>query len=105
MAGKTNLYLSKAIKFIDRLSGQSAREWRVKADVLRDAAKKGITPQRAERMAHVAKGRSFMTRAKTGTVAAAAGTAGFLGLHKYHQHKDNQILRRIDSMYVTKGNQ
>jgi hypothetical protein len=99
MAGKANRYISKVVKFLDRLSGHSAREWKVKSDILSHAAKKGITPQRAERRARVEAGRSFQTRAKTGVVGGALGTAGFLGLHKYHQHKDNQILKKIDSMY------
>lgn len=99
MAGKTNLYLSKAVKYLDRLSGRSAREWRVKSDVLSEAAAKRISPLRAKRRAKVEAGRAFQTRAKTGVVGTALATGGFLGLHKYHQHKDNQILRKIDRMY------
>jgi hypothetical protein len=99
MAGKANLYLSKAVKFVDRISGHSAREWKMKSNILSEASKKHITPKRAERKAHVETGRSFQTRAKTGVVAGAVGAGGFLGLHKYHQHKDNQILKKIDSMY------
>jgi hypothetical protein len=99
MAGKTNLYLSKALHFADRLSGTSAREWKMRSDILNHAAQQGITPKRAERIARVQAGRSFQTRAKTvaGTGAVAAG--GFLGLHKYHQHKDNEIMRKINEMY------
>jgi hypothetical protein len=50
-------------------------------------------------MAKVEAGRTFQARAKAGVVGGALATGGFLGLHKYHQHKDNQILKKIDSMY------
>lgn len=99
MAGKANLYLSKALKFVDKLSGHSAKEWKIRSDVLNHAAEHKITPLRAKRIAHVEAGRSFQTRAKTGVVGGAAVAGGFLGLHKYHQHKDSEIMRKINEMY------
>lgn len=99
MAGKINKYLSKAVKYADRLSGASAKQWKAKASILSEAARTGLTPARANRLAKVHAGRSFQTRAKTGLAIASAGAGGYLGLHKYHQHKDRQIMRRIDQMY------
>jgi hypothetical protein len=99
MTDKTNLYLSKALKFLDQVSGHSARDWKVKSTVLAEAQKKGITPLRAQRKADVEGKRAFKTQLKTGVGIGAAGTAGFLGIHKYHQHQDNKILKKIDNMY------
>lgn len=101
MSNKANIYLSKATKMLDRLSGRTARDWKTTAKTLGEHAKthKVATPKRAERMAKVEAGRSFQTRAKVGVIGGAATVGGFLGLHKYHQHKDNQILKKIDKMY------
>lgn len=100
-----NRILSKVMTFGDNLAGHSARKYSNTAAALRNAPNmgiKGITStavRDAERRARVAKGRSFQTRVKTGIGTGLALGGGFLGLHKYHQHKDNKILERIDSMY------
>ena len=99
MTSKINRYLAETVKFLDRLSGHSARDWKMQSEVLTKAEKEGTTAARAKRQAIISAGRSFQTRAKAGATTAALGTSGFLGLHKYHQHKDNQILKKIDSMY------
>lgn len=98
-----NKFLSKATKFIDRsahrIAGTSAREWENKSRVLNEAKKNGTTPLRADRMAKVEREKSTRARVKGGILGVAVTTSGFLGLHKYHQHQDNEILRKIDSMY------
>jgi hypothetical protein len=54
----------------------------------------------AQRHADALAARSLQSRVKLGLGTGMDGTAGFLGLHKYHQHKDNAILSKIDSMYI-----
>lgn len=100
MAGKTNQYISKAMTFLDRVSGKNNRDWKTKLKVMEDLERKPLTLDRAKRLAQVEKGRTFQTRVKTGLVGGSVATAGFMGMHKYHQHKDNQILKRIDRMYA-----
>jgi hypothetical protein len=101
----TNAILSKVVDYTDRLAGHSARKYENLAGSLKDANKMGVKgiPEsakiRANRLTEVAKGRSFQTRLKTGVGVVAGGTAGFLGIHKYHQHNDNKIMERIDLMY------
>lgn len=104
MAGTFNKYLGKVLRDLETVSGRRANDWKNRAEVLREAAKRGTTPLRAERMAKVEKGRTFQARVKGGVVGTAAASAGFLGLHKYHQHRDNEILKRIDSMYIKNYN-
>jgi hypothetical protein len=102
MAGKVNAYLSKAVKFADRLSGGSARRWKTTSDTLSAEAKggrKAFTPLHAKRRAKVEAGRSFQARVKATAVGGVVASSGFLGIHKYHQHKDNKILEKIDRMY------
>lgn len=101
----TNKILSKVVEYTDRLSGHSARKYENLAGSLKNAGRMGVkgvpeaTKLRANRLTDVAKGRSFQTRLKTGVGVVGGSTAGFLGLHKYHQHKDNKIMERIDKMY------
>lgn len=104
MAGAFNRYLGKTLRGLETVSGRRAKEWSNRADVLSEAAKKGITATRAARMARVEKGRTLQARVKLGVGATAATGAGFLGLHKYHQHKDNEIMKRIDRMYAQNYN-
>jgi len=102
---KTNQILSKVVNYGDRLVGHSAGKLSNLANNLKNAKSMGVkgvpseSITRAERLAHVAKGRSLQTRIKTIAGVSAGVGAGFLGLHKYHQHKDNKILARIDKMY------
>jgi ferric-dicitrate binding protein FerR (iron transport regulator) len=104
MAGTFNRYLSKTLKMLDTVTGKNAKAWANRAEVLREAEDKGITALRAKRQAQVEAGRTFQARVKTGVGAAAAVGAGFLGVHKYHQHQDNKILERIDRMYSRQYN-
>lgn len=101
----SNQILSRAVKYVDRLAGVSAKKYSNAASTLKGAKSMGINgvPEsavlRASRMAKVESGRTFQSRVKAGVGAAAATGAGFLGLHKYHQHQDNKILEKIDKMY------
>jgi hypothetical protein len=56
-----------------------------------------------ERLARKARSESTNTRIKTGVGVVGVGTAGFLGLHKYQQHKDEKIMARINQMYTPKS--
>lgn len=71
----------------------------MRSEVLSHAAEHKLTPQRAKRIAQVEAGRSFQTRVKAGLGAGVVAGGGFLGLHKYHQHKDSEIMRKINEMY------
>lgn len=91
--------------FIDRLAGTTARDSETVARVLnsRNSGLYSKTPSslktRANRVAEVDRGRSTQTRVTTGLVGTGAVGGGFIGLHKYHQHKDNRILQQIDKLY------
>ncbi|MNK10008.1 hypothetical protein D3C87_280180 [compost metagenome] len=99
MAGSFNRYLGKVLRGLETVSGKRAKDWSNRADVLREAAANKTTPIRAKRMAKVENGRTFQSRIKAGVGGAAVTGAGFLGMHKYHQHQDNKILAQIDKMY------
>lgn len=98
----SNQILEKAINYGDRLVGHSARKYENAANVMRDAKGMGIKGVSSEAitgsrsLSEKAKGESFRTRLKTGLTAVTGISGGFLGLHKYQQHKDNKILERID---------
>lgn len=103
-----NKIINHIANYGDRLVGSSARKYKNQYEVLRDIGNNGIRSGvsnqavlRAKRLADTSSGRSMQTRVKTGVGAISAVGTGFLGLHKYHQHKDNKILERIDSMYKT----
>ena len=93
-------FLNKAIRFADDVIGHSAGKLKQEADILSRAAAQGRSPAQALHEASQAHDRMIQSRTKLGLGVAATGTAGFLGMHKYHQHKDNAILAKIDSMYV-----
>ena len=101
----SNQIISKVIKYGDRLIGYSAGKLKNAATVMHEAEGMGIrnVPEsvitRSRRLAEVAKGRSTKTRIKTGLGVSTATIGGFLGLHKYHQHKDNKIMERIDNNF------
>ena len=90
----------KAVGFATDLFGGSARRLRAEAEVSARHAAKGITPGMAQNAADEAAKRTLHARVKTGIGAGVVGTAGFLGIHKYQQHKDNAILAKIDQMYA-----
>lgn len=102
---KTDKLISKAFQIGDRIVGHSARKLKYQADILhnaRDLGQHGVPKETVEYAKDLAKQESAAsrnTRIKAGLGLTAATTTGFLGLHKYHQHKDNKILARIDRMY------
>lgn len=104
----TDKILSKVMSFGDRIAGHSARKYESTADALRQANSMGLKGARKvsdasvkgmDRLAKAHRSLSTKTRIKAGVGTAVAGTAGFLGLHKYHQHKDDKIMAKINSMY------
>jgi hypothetical protein len=106
-----NQLVSKAVKIADEVSGYSARKYENAASVLRSANSMGLKGsrrvgkpaiERMERLAQAHRGRSTQTRVKAGIGASAGVAGGFLGLHKYHQHRDEKIMDRINTMYLKK---
>lgn len=93
----------KVIDFTDDLIGHSASILKQEADILARAEVKGRSASQALGEASDAHSRMVDARTKFGIGVVGAGTAGFLGLHKYHQHKDNAILAKIDSMYANQN--
>jgi hypothetical protein len=107
MSTNANRYLEKiagrfdkVISFADDLIGHSHGAFKAEAETLSRAQALGRTAKDALHDTAQAKDRMVKARVKTGLGVAGVGTAGFLGLHKYHQHKDNAIMAKIDSMYV-----
>ncbi len=106
-----NQIINKATKLAEQAWGAKARATASISKSVAHAATpkefggmavKGISDdavRRTQRIAKVENGRTLQARVKVGLGATATTTAGFLGLHKYHQHKDNKILARIDKMY------
>jgi hypothetical protein len=102
VAGK---YLDRALSFADDVWGGTARGLAHEGEVLAKAEAQGRTAKSVLTEASEAHKRMKAARVKTGIGVAGAGTAGFLGIHKYHQHKDNAILAKIDSMYADRDKQ
>jgi len=104
----SNQILTKALDCGDRMIGHSARKYENAANVLRDADGMGIKGvsigaiRGSRKLSEEAARASLHTRIKTGLGASIGLGSGFLGLHKYHQHKDNKIMERIDSSYNKK---
>lgn len=100
-----NKLIGKASEFAGHLFGTTAKGKAVNLDVLSNTRnvhgqplpKEFIT--RAKRELHVANGRKFQARVKTGVGLATVGTAGALATRAYQKHEDNKILRQLDSMY------
>lgn len=107
----TNRILSKIVQFTDDITAHSARRYKSDLDALRRSKHIGpagvpnSTINRLEGMSNAARSRSTEMRLRTALVGGTAGTAGYLGLHKYHQHVDNKIMARIDNMYKNDYNQ
>lgn len=101
----TNKILSKVVQFADDISAHSARRFKGDLNALRRHRSTGhagvpqSTINHLESMSDAARSRSTETRLRTALIGGTAGTAGFLGLHKYHQHIDNKVMARIDNMY------
>jgi hypothetical protein len=100
-----NKILKKIVGFADDVIGRKANIAKTRYKVLKDSAnfgRVGVPKETIQDAKHSAKYRAaktFQARVKTGVGVAATTGAGFLGLHKYHQHKDNKILAKIDKLY------
>jgi hypothetical protein len=94
--------LRKVINFAEDVAGFKAKRLKDEASILTEAAITKRTPKAALDEASQASKRMVEARVKAGIGAAGVLGAGFLGVHKYHQHKDDVLMKKIDSMY--KGN-
>ncbi len=100
----TNI-LNKITEYGDHLVGHSARRLRGDVGALsrhHDSGPKGIpvsTIKHVTGLSNAASASSLKARAYTAAGITGGAVGGFLGLHKYHQHKDNKIMERIDKMY------
>lgn len=97
--------LDKIVQFGDNLAGTSARRLKGDVEALKRSQHLGPEGIPQSTINHVlglsdeARSASINTRINTGLTVGGVGTAGFLGIHKYHQHKDDKIMARINKMY------
>ena len=96
---------NKAVGFVEDLIGRNHSILKNKAATLAEAEAKGITANMMFNQAEEAGVRKVNARIGAGVTAAGVGTAGFLGIHKYHQHRDNAIMAKIDQMYADQNQQ
>jgi len=99
-AGKLDKSLSAVLGWGDRILGHSAGKAKNTLRILRESTSLGggipqSTLRAAEGIAKDQSKKSLHTRINTGLVTAGVGTAGYLGIHKYQQHKDNQIMKKL----------
>ncbi len=105
----TNKYLSYITKsaglgssvmdYLGRVSGHTASKLKNEAEILSRAQALGRTAQQATIEADQAAKATNLSRLHTGASLLVGSGAGFLGVHKYHQHKDDAIMKQLDSMY------
>jgi hypothetical protein len=96
---KFNRFLDGVIRFGDDVIGRSASAARSSAHIAAENEARGLSAKDLLSKAdHLGK-RSTNARVKAGVGAAALVTGGFLGIHKYHQHQDNKIMRKLDQIY------
>lgn len=100
----TKNFLDKVIKFSKDVAGVTHNDLAQEAKVLSAAQAQNRTASMALNEAKIAKRNMEKARLATGLTVAGVGTAGFLGLHKYHQHKDDAIMAKINSMYADQPN-
>lgn len=91
-------YAGKAVDFAGKVVGTKARTLAADAEAVSRHAAAGRTPRQVQRMAAVAQKETRDARIKAGVGTAAVGTVGLLGIHRYHQHKDSAIMKRIEQM-------
>ena len=91
--------LSSAADFGERLLGRRAAVLRHEADVLARNAGLGRSPADLQALAEQEAKATRNARIQAGLGAAGLGGAGFLGIHKYHQYKDNAIMDRLNRMH------
>lgn len=91
--------LDKAISFGENVAGIPYRNLAHEAAILSKAEAQKRTAKQAFEEAAIAKANTSRSRLQAGLGAVGIVGTGFLGAHKYRQHKDEEILRRIDSIY------
>lgn len=102
--------LNKIVQYGDHLIGNTSR--RLKGDLgalqrHKTSGAKGIHQSTIDHVSDLSNAATASTRkARINTALGAVGTlgGGFMGISKYHQHKDNKIMERIDKMYETNYN-
>lgn len=106
----SNKILNKIVQYGDHLVGGTSRRLRGDLGALqrhRTTGAEGIpqsTIDHVSGLSDAANASTLKTRVNTAIGLAGFGAGGFLGIHKYHQHKDNKIMERIDKMYQTDYN-
>lgn len=85
--------------YLRRVSGATNREAQSFARHVAEAEAKKINAKSAFNLADNARREMIASRIKTGLGVGAAGTAGFMGLHKYHQHKDQAIMDKLNTVH------
>ena len=96
---------NKVVGFVEDVIGRNHATLKNKAATVAEAEARGLTSKMLFSQADAAGIRKVNARVGAGIGAAAMGAAGFLGIHKYHQHKDNAIMAKIDSMYADQNQQ
>lgn len=101
VAGRFGNSISGALDFGENVVGAKAKTLAHEASVLAKHQAAGRSVAELQDMASVAAKKTRDARVKAGLGTAAIGSAGFLGIHKYHQYKDRAIMDRLNRMYDT----
>ena len=101
VAGRFGNAVSGALDFGENVIGSKARRLAQEALVMSKHQAAGRSAADLQSMASEAAKQTRDARVKAGLGVAAAGSAGFLGIHKYHQYKDRAIMDRLNRMHET----
>lgn len=101
VAGRFGNAISGALDFGENVIGSKAKTLAHEANVLSKHQAAGRSAADLQAMASEAAKKTRDARVKAGLGTAAIGSAGFLGIHKYHQYKDRAIMERLNRMYDT----
>lgn len=99
VAGRFGRAVSGALDFGENVIGARARNLAQESAVLSKHQAAGRSAADLQRWASTAAKQTRDARVKAGLGVAAVGSAGFLGIHKYHQHQDRAIMDRLNRMY------
>lgn len=100
IASKSDGVINAVFGLGDRLIGHSAGRAKNIHNSLKDATLLGggipsSTMRKAKELSDAASLASRNTRIRTALVVGGTGTAGYLGIHKYQQHKEDKIMQKI----------
>jgi hypothetical protein len=100
IASRSDGVINSIFGFGDRLIGHSAGRAKTIHNSLKDAAHLGSgipasTMRKAKELSDAASLASRNTRIRTALAVGGGVTAGYLGIHKYQQHKDEKIMQKI----------